>query len=235
MNPDTGAGTFMAALASSSLTDSPFLYPIALNVRDRRCVVVGAGAVGTRKAIGLAEAGADVLIVGPEASDTLHVVDADTRIDYRAETFSPEHLDNALLVVVATDSPVVNQAVALAARERGVLVNLAGRGSDADTGDFAGMATLRRGDLIIGITTGGAGPALSVRVREDLEEAFGPEWGEYVALLGAVRAHAQQHIGDSRERAAALRRLAVADQVRALLAEGKMETAWEEAMACLSA
>jgi precorrin-2 dehydrogenase/sirohydrochlorin ferrochelatase len=204
-------------------------------VRGRRCVVVGAGPVGARKARALADAGADVLFVAPEAGEEARALCESGRATHTAAPFSPETLDGAFLCVAATDIPAVNETVSQAARARGVLVNLAAAGEDEDTGgDFATMAAVRRGDLLVALTTGGAGPALSARLRRELEETFGPAWAGYVALLGEARRRAKFDLPDPEQRTRALRRLAASDTLRARALAGDLDGAREEVAACLS-
>jgi precorrin-2 dehydrogenase/sirohydrochlorin ferrochelatase len=211
---------------------SPFLYPVALNVRGRRCVIIGGGSVGVRKASALIAAGAEVTVVAPEASPALRVLAEDGRVTHIAQPFDPVHLEEAFLVIAATDRSEVNQAVAGAARTRGVLLNLAADTDDAEEGDFAAMASVRRGDLVLGVTTGGAGPALTARIKQDLEGQYGLCWERYVALLGEMRSVAKRDIPDSEQRAKALRRLAASDTVRTCFTDGH-GNAYEEAMKCL--
>lgn len=213
-------------------TASPFLYPVALNVCGRHCVVVGGGSVGFRKATALLEAGAQVTVVAPDASPALRALADDQRIVYRAEPFTPAHLEEAFLVIAATDRSDINQAVADAARAHGVLLNLAAGTDDPETGDFATMATVRRGDLVLGVTTGGAGPALAAQIKRDLDTRYETHWEQYVALLGTMRTIAKRDIADADERAKALRRLAASETVRNCFASGAGE-AYEEAMRCL--
>jgi precorrin-2 dehydrogenase / sirohydrochlorin ferrochelatase len=215
---------------------SAFLYPVALDVRGRRCVVIGGGNVAARKASALRDAGACVVIVAPETAEETQRLIETGAVCLLREPFTPSHLEHAFLVIAATDNPDVNDAAARAARERGVLVNLASPGTDdaGDGGDFATMAPVRRGDLLIGITTGGAGPALSARLRREIEERFGPDWEPFVSLLGEMRAEAKAHIADTAARTAALRRLAASDHIREMLAVGDADGAKREAMQCLS-
>lgn len=214
------------------------LFPVALNVAGRRCVVVGAGPVGERKARALLDAGASVVVVAPALSAPGLAEDVRAgRVCHVAAPFAPTHLDGAFLVIAATDRPDVNAAVAQAARARGVLVNLAApaRHGDEAAGDFITMATVRRGDLLVALTTGGAGPALSARLRRELGARFGPEWTAYVALLGDLREHAKQTLPDEAVRTAALRRLADADDVRVKLASGDAPGALRLALELLEA
>ncbi len=197
--------------------DSVFLYPVALDVRGKRCVVVGAGPVGKRKTEALREAGADVVVLSLETTGP----------------FVETQLDSAFLVVAATNRPEVNEAVACAARERGVLLNLAAPGEGTEGGDFATMASVRRGSLLLSVTTGGAGPALSARLRRELQSQFGPEWALFTALLSEVRHEAKRRIADPAERASRLRTLAESEQILEKIRAGDLDSAMEEAAACL--
>lgn len=218
--------------------ESGFLYPVALSVRGRRCLVVGGGNVGTRRASSLVEAGAAVTVIAPEATEQIREWAAEGMLTFLPEPFASEHLDGAFLVIAATENPAVNAAVRDSARDKGILLNLAAPATEnddeeGDPGDFATMATVRRGDLLLSVTTGGAGPALSARLRRELEARFGPEWGEYVALLGKMRLAAKAHIPDPKERTAALKRLAEDEGLFARVMGGDYGAAWEEGLECL--
>ena len=140
-------------------------YPVALSLRGRRCVVVGGGAVGARKAIALAECGANVVVVAPTVAPELAEEITSGQIQHLALPFQSEHLRGAFLCIAATDRPEVNAAVAEAARLRGILLNLAApAGANpinsteiSESGDFVTMAAVRRGELLLALTTGGAG------------------------------------------------------------------------------
>ena len=189
---------------------SRFLYPVALNVRGKRCIVVGAGPVGNRKAHALREAGAEVVQLSLEATGP----------------FQPQQLQDAFLVIAATNDHTVNAAIAQAARERHVLLNMASPGDEKDTGDFATMAPVRRGDLLFGITTGGAGPALAAQLRLELERRYPASWADYVALLADCRKLTRSPD--------VLRQLVHNTTIRARALDGDSAGAREEAMRCLS-
>lgn len=154
-------------------------YPVALDLRGRPCLIVGGGAVALRKAGGLVAAGADVTVVAPEC---LPMPDG---VTVALRPFVDADLDGVALAMAATDDRELNARVARLARERGVWVNVA---DDPKAGDAILPAVARRGDLQIAVSTGGASPALAQRLRERLEDEFGPEYAELVALLGALRA-----------------------------------------------
>jgi len=142
--------------------------------------VVGGGAVATRKVRKLLQAGAEVVVVSPEVLSELEGMGVEVR--YRP--YEHGDLEGAYLAFAATHSREVNAAVAREAGERGVRVNVADRPSE---GDFAVPSTLRRGGLQVAVSTGGASPTLARRIKNELEEVFGPEWAGVVEELETVR------------------------------------------------
>jgi precorrin-2 dehydrogenase / sirohydrochlorin ferrochelatase len=156
------------------------LYPVFLDLKDRRCVLVGGGRVSLRKARRLAGSGARVVVVAPEVLPELREVAAEVhQREYRSGD-----LTGAALAFAAADDRAVNAAVAEEARRLGVPVNVA---DEPEEGDFAVPAVLRRGELQVAVSTGGASPVLARRIREELEERFGPEWEALVRELGEAR------------------------------------------------
>jgi len=153
-------------------------YPVGLDLRGRSCLVVGGGAVAKRKVQGLLAAGAAVTVVAPECLP----MPAGVTVVLRG--FADEDLEGAALAVAASDDREVNAHVARVARERGTWVNVV---DDPVEGTVIVPAVARRGDLQIAVSTGGASPALAARLRQHLEDEFGPEYGDLVALLGELR------------------------------------------------
>lgn len=162
-------------------------YPVLMDVRGRTCLVVGGGAVGSRKALGLARAGAAVKVVSPKMAPELEAAaktaSAGT-IELIVRPFDPRDLDGVSLVFAATNSKALNGQVRQAAARANVLCNAA---DGEDKGDFILPSVVARGDLLIAISTCGASPALAKRLRQDLEQEFGPEYGDLATLLASVR------------------------------------------------
>jgi len=156
------------------------LYPINLSIEGRRCVVAGGGAVALRKVEGLLQAGAEVHVVSPEICDEINRLPVHTI----QRGFREADLDGAALAIAATDDQAVNAAVARAAGERGIPVNVV---DQPGLCSFYLPAVVRRGGLVIGVSTSGASPSLARRIRERLEDEFGSEYGQYVELLDGLR------------------------------------------------
>ena len=159
-------------------------YPIFAIIENRPCLVVGGGVVGERKVQDLRQAGARVTVLSYELTPTLKQLAAMGQIRYLNEDFTPEHLQGMVLVMAATDDREVNARVSAAAQARGIWVNVA---DDPEFCTFIVPAQVKRGDLTLAISTGGASPALARKLREELQQRFGPEYGPYLSLLKGVR------------------------------------------------
>jgi precorrin-2 dehydrogenase/sirohydrochlorin ferrochelatase len=159
-------------------------YPVFLHIDGKPCLVVGGGGVGERKVEDLLLAGAQVTLVSREATPALEAMAAQGLIRFLREDFSPGHLDGMSLVIAATNDFSTNTSVSTAAQARGLPVNIV---DQPDLCSFVVPATIRRGELILAIGTGGRSPALAKKVRQNLEKLYGPEYGPYVELLGAIR------------------------------------------------
>ena len=159
-------------------------YPIGLDISGRRCLVIGAGEVGERKAQRLLECGARVSVVGRELTPALSGLAQAGRIAHIPGDYDEGHLEGVFLVIGATDDRVVNERIYRDARKRGVLANIV---DDPERCDFILPALCRRGDLVITVATGGKSPALAKKLRQELEERYGPEYEVLLKLMGELR------------------------------------------------
>jgi precorrin-2 dehydrogenase / sirohydrochlorin ferrochelatase len=180
-------------------------YPLFVDVEGRLCLVVGGGRVAEERVRKLVDHGAVVRLVSPQLTPRLDdMVMSDLIPELRRRTYVPSDLDGCLLAVAATDAPVVNQAVATDARARGVLCNVV---DDPSRGDVIVPSLVRRGDLAVAITTGGASPAVASHVRAELERVFGPEWDQLLDMLREVRGALKERYPDSTQRSSVVRSL----------------------------
>jgi precorrin-2 dehydrogenase/sirohydrochlorin ferrochelatase len=159
-------------------------YPIGLDISGRRCLVIGGGEVGERKAQRLLECGARVSVVGRELTPALAGLARGGRIDHIPGDYDKGLLEGAVLVIGATDDRVVNERIFRDARRRGVLANIV---DDPDHCDFILPALCRQGDLVITVATGGKSPALAKKLRQELEERYGPEYKTLLKIMGELR------------------------------------------------
>ncbi len=159
-------------------------YPIGLDITDRRCLVVGGGEVGQRKAERLLECGARVTVVDRTLTPILEALVQAGRIHHIAADYDEALLEGVFLVIGATDDRAVNDRIFRDARRRKVLANIV---DDPGRCDFVLPALCRQGDLVITVATGGRSPALAKKLRQELEERYGPEYAVLLKIMGEVR------------------------------------------------
>lgn len=159
-------------------------YPVFLDLRGRRAVVVGGGAVAERKIATLLEYGADVVCVAPVVAPEIETLAERELLVHEARGYVRGDLAGAFIVVCATDSAEVNRAVYQEAEALRCLVNVV---DVPELCNFIVPSIVKRGPLQIAISTGGAAPVVAKRIRRELEADYGEEWERYVLLLGKVR------------------------------------------------
>ena len=191
-------------------------YPIFLDLRGRRCVVVGGGRVAERKVQALLRAGASVHVISPAVTPRLALLAARKKIDLTPRAYRPADLEGpatarvkkprgVLLVFAATNSPETQKGVRKRAEEIGALMNAA---DDARESDFIVPATFAQSDLLVAISTSGSSPALARRLRRQLQLTLGREYRAYLRFLREARKQVMDSVPDKERRAKIFRRLA---------------------------
>lgn len=203
--------------------------PISIDLSNRRCVVIGGGQVAERKVEMLREFGARVTVVAPDITSRLAEMATDGSIEVVSGMYEPSVLNGALLAVAATNNREVNKAVFEEAQRQGILVNVV---DDPDLCTFFVPAIIRRGDLVISVSTSGNSPLLARRLREQIESAFGPEYGQLVELMGMLRDEVKTLYNDPKQRNRAYERLIDSD-VLDLLRQGRRDDAIARARECI--
>jgi len=159
-------------------------YPVNLDIRNRKCLVVGGGTVGTRKVMTLLNCGAKVTVVSSDVAEKLQELSDGDIIKLEKRPFQISDLDKMFLVMGATDNQEINREIHSEAERLGVLCNIADR---PEVCNFILPAIVNRGDLIIAISTSGKSPAFAKKIRKDLAKVFGTEYAEFLKLMGEIR------------------------------------------------
>jgi precorrin-2 dehydrogenase/sirohydrochlorin ferrochelatase len=150
-------------------------YPILVDLQGKNALVVGGGKVAQRKIETLLEHGATVQVVARDLTEELERLRTGKRIEFLGFEF---------LVIAATDDASLNRRVSQAAQHRGLLVNAVDQPADCN---FIVPSVLSRGDLLIAVSTSGKSPAFARKVRVELEQHFGEEYGFFLNLMGNLR------------------------------------------------
>lgn len=168
----------------------PFDYVVSLDLAGRPCVVLGGGELAVGRVEGLLASRAEVRVVAAAPADRIAELAADpgTAVELARRTYRPGDLAGAFLAVATREDDADVVAAWAEAEQRGVLFAAL---DDTAHCHFGAVSTIRRGDLTVTISSAGRAPALSKRLRRELEEQIGPEHGELVDVLDAARAAAR--------------------------------------------
>ena len=210
----------------------PFRYPVALELSGRRCVVTGGGREAEAKARALIEAEAEVVLIAPRVSGGALVLVRRGELTHIPRRYRRGDLAGAFLVIAADSDRAVRAEVFAEADAERVLCNAV---DDVEHCHFAVPSIVRRGELLLAVSTGGRAPALAKRLRRRLTEQFGWQWEALVDVLGEVRAATLPHrTGDFATWAACWRDvLDREDELLELLDEGRIEEARARVYAAL--
>jgi siroheme synthase-like protein len=160
------------------------LFPIFVKLEGRLVVVVGGGEIAAGKIDGLLRAGARVRVIAPGVHASFAEPIRNRKIEWVPRKFEAGDISDATLVIAATSAPGVNASVFREAEARGILCNAV---DDIEKCHFYYGSIVQRGDLQIAISTNGKSPALAQRLRQELEQQFGPEYEVWLEWLGAAR------------------------------------------------
>ena len=183
-------------------------YPMFLNLVGRSVVIVGEGEAAERKANAFLRYGADVIVISAEPTHRILEMEAQGLINVAPREYASGDLAGVALTVCAGVSDEVATRVARDADALGCPVNVPGH---PELCNYLIPTSLRRGPLQIAISTSGAAPTVAKRLKEELKERYGEEWGVYVELLGGVRALATARIEDPAVRDELLAEVSAAD------------------------
>ena len=159
-------------------------YPILVDLEGKTVLVVGGGAVAQRKIESLLNYGASIYIISRELTYRLKELVDTGKVRHIGQEFKESHLEEAFLIIAATDDKGLNRRISHSAGKKGRLINAVDQPSDCS---FIVPSVVKRGDLVISISTSGKSPALAKKIRLELDAQFGGEYETFLILMGRVR------------------------------------------------
>ncbi len=180
-------------------------YPAFLNLRGKKCVVVGGGKVARRKLGPLLQAGAEVIVISPKITPEIKKLALEKQIAYKKKVYRDSDLDDAFLVIGATNLPNVNRRIHAFAEKNNLLANIV---DHPDLCNFIVPSLFSRGHLQIAISTGGISPSLSQKIRKELGQTFGRDYARFLNFLAKLRPTIITRVKDPKRRQQILRKLA---------------------------
>ena len=169
-------------------------YPVLLDLKGKKCLVIGGGKVAERKVRVLIDARAKVTVVSPKITYTLSQMADMKKIYYIKDHFKENHLEETFLAIGATNKPKINHRIFQAAAKVNTLVNIVDSPEECN---FILPSTVSQGDLQISISTGGKSPALAKKIREQLEIQYGRSYRDFLLLMGELRGKVLSHYSDT--------------------------------------
>jgi siroheme synthase-like protein len=179
--------------AAPGQEEYPALYPIAVKLELRSCLVVGGGAIALHKTRELLRCGALVHAVALEWLADFSEIGAHPRLTQSTRPFRSEDLNGAFLTIAATDDAATQLAVARGAEERGILCNVVDVNALCN---FYAPAILRRGSLTVAVSTAGKSPLFAAAIRDRVGKLLGPHLGPTLDRLGESRARVRDQFPD---------------------------------------
>ena len=180
-------------------------FPLFIKMDGRKVMVIGGGSVALRKIRILTDYGADIRIISREVRDELKMLAEAGRLEWQKENLTKKHLselDEAFLVICASNDETVNAMAADYCQKRHILVDCAKPGENSDC---VFPSVVRRGNVVIGISTSGGVPALTSHLREKIEAVM-PDWyGDFERALRDKRRQLKQSDLSQAERRQSLR------------------------------
>ncbi|MGO4886971.1 NAD(P)-binding protein [Anaerobacillus sp. MEB173] len=158
-------------------------YPVLLNLDGRKIIVIGGGTIAERKVQGILETGAMVDVVSPDITEELKRLVSEKKITWKQKEFKKKDLEDAFIVIAATNNSNINKCVYDSILPH-QLINIVDR---PDLCSFHVPSVIRRGKLVITVSTSGASPSLAKRIRKDLEKTYDEKYESFVEFLDWAR------------------------------------------------
>ena len=172
-------------------------FPAFIDLKKRRCLVVGAGEVAARKAGQLLRAEADVRVIAPALGPDVAELLRQGKLRHEARPFAPEDVAGCALVIAATDDAQVNKQVSDSAGAHNIPVNVV---DSPELCSFIVPSMLDRHPLQVAVSTGGAAPVLARQLRARLETLIPSAYGRLAGLVGETRERVKQRFPDVDQR-----------------------------------
>lgn len=201
------------------MRQNSFAYPAMLDLKNKKCVIIGGGKVAVRKALPLIEAGADLTVIAPAVDPQLSTLEKTGLLQVKLRAYAADDLSDAFVTVAATDDFAVNRKIAAAAP---CLCNVV---TEPALGNFSVPSTVKNGALTFTLSTGGM-PALTRVLAQDLKKYYGPDFAEFNEFLQQLRQELQT-LEITPEKRTAFWRQTLTQSVIDLLHAGQLDQAKE--------
>jgi len=168
------------------------LYPVFLNLKHQKVYVIGGGQIAARRIEGLLQSEAVITIISPTLIESILNYVNEGLVHWIQKAFELSDIENAFYIISATNDPHVSSELQKAISPH-QLVNFADNHSSSNV---IVPSVVRRGKLAIAVTTSGASPSLTKKIKNELEGIYGEEYEDYVEFLMGKRTYIQESVRD---------------------------------------
>lgn len=170
-------------------------YPINIKIDDIQITIIGGGKVAYRKCMNFLDFYKKVTVVSKDFIDEFNEIK--DKINIIKDGYDEKYIKESFVVIAATNNKCINRKIGIYCRDNGKLVNVV---DDVNLSNFTVPSYVKRGDLLLSVSTGGKSPSLSSKIRKELERIYDESYEEYVKLLGQVREIIIKNTVDIKER-----------------------------------
>lgn len=157
-------------------------YPINLKIDDMKIVIIGGGKVAYRKCMNFLAFNKKVKVISQDFIEEFEEIK--DQIEMIKDSYDEKYIKDDFVVVAATNNKEVNHKIGIYCRQYNKLVNVV---DDKDLSNFTVPSFVKRGDLLLSVSTGGKSPSLSSKIKKELEEKYDDSYEEYINILGEIR------------------------------------------------
>lgn len=172
-------------------------FPFLINIEGKKGLVVGGGMVAYRKVKALLPFGVRLTVAALDFIQPFVDLEQEGKIVLVRRTFCEDDLEDVLFVIAATDDAQVNHEIAQNCRMRGILINAVDQKEDCS---FFFPSLVKRGEVVVGISTGGNSPVLAKKLRKQIEREIPDYYSQVCASLGELREQVKECVDNEQDR-----------------------------------
>lgn len=169
-------------------------FPMFVQLKNKKCLVIGGGKVALRKVQVLKDFEADVTVIAPEMIEQIRQIDKIRRI---FRTFMEEDLKEADLVIAATDDQKMNHEISKICQDKKIPVNAVDQKEDCS---FIFPSYVKEGEVVAAFSSGGQSPVITQYLKEKIKPDLTEELGQIAQILGSLRVIAKSCIATEQQR-----------------------------------
>lgn len=170
-------------------------FPFFIELENKQCLVVGGGDVAYRKVQALLEFGVNINMVALEYCAGLlelcEQVNSKKQLTLNKKKFCEDDLNDVLFVIAATNNQQLNQQISQLCHDKNIMINVV---DDKEKCSFYFPSLIKKGEVVIGISSGGNSPVLSKNLRKKIETTVPNYYADLNSQLGEIREYIKENI-----------------------------------------